>query len=216
MAVDPTDLSGLSLEQLADVRVLVQMDDQVANRKFRELMIDFAEGAEDFKLVALQVASAFDLPIAVGAQLDAIGAVVGLAREGFTDARYRTFLEIQILLLLSAARNDANWTGTIQNIVTVCRTFIGETALPVRLTNSPPYSYQVDVPGLVLSEANLLARFLKTANYAGVDGQLVVILAADSLYDSSAVAVTGAGIYCSASVVVAGCATYNTVIQTGC
>jgi len=212
----PPDLSSLTLEQLADVRVLVQMDDQLANRRFRELMIDFAEGAQNYKLVAEQVAGAFDLPISVGVQLDAIGAVVGLQREGFTDARYRTFLEIQILLLLSAARDDANWTGTIQNIVTICRTFIGETALPVRLTNNPPSSYEVDVPGLVLSEAQLLARFLKTATYAGVLGYMVIILAADSLWDSSAVAVTDSGIWCSDSVAVVGCATWSTVITTDC
>lgn len=212
----PPDLSALTLEQLADLRVLVQMDDQLANRKFRELMIDFAEGAEDYKLVAEQVASGFDLPIAVGAQLDAIGRVVGLTREGFTDTRYRTFLEIQILLLLSAARDDANWTGTIQNIVTICRTFIGPTALPVRLTNAPPYSYEVDVPGLVLSEADLLARFLKTATYAGVLGYMVILLASDSLWASDAVAVTEAGIWCSDSVAVAGCATWSTTITTDC
>ena len=202
--------------QLADARVLVQMDDNPANRQFRDLIQIFVQGFQDFKLVAEQVSQAFDLAIAVGENLDDIGSVVGLPREGFTDARYRVFLEIQTLLLLAQARADADWTGTGGNIIAIARQFVGPTTAAVVLTNHPPYSYTLGVPGLVVAEAFLLARFLKIATYAGVLGQMFIILASDSLWDSTAVAVTGGGIYCSASVAVAGCATYNTVVTTEC
>lgn len=215
VGLDFHDLSSFTIEQLADVRVLVQMDDDTANRKFRDLMIDFADGAGRYRDVCFAIRSSLDFDSASGEQLDKVGAVVGLSREGFTDDRYRVFLDIQILLLISSSRDDANWTGTVQNIVTICRKFIGTTGLPVRLTNNPPYSYEVDVPGLVLSEASLLARFLTTATYAGVLGQLVILVADNGLWDSDSVAVTSSGVWASDSVGVPGAAVWNTVITTG-
>lgn len=214
VGLDFHDLSSITLQQLADVRVLVQMDDATANRKFRELMIDFADGASRFRDVCFAVRIAFDLDSAAGDQLDKIGFVVGLSREGFTDARYRVFLEIQILLLISASRDDANWTGTVQNIVTICRKFIGTTVDSVILTNSPPYSYTIQVPGLVLSEAFLLARFFTTANYAAVLGLMIVIISSDSLWESNVAPITDGGVWESNVVPIAGASDWQIVVVT--
>jgi hypothetical protein len=199
--------------QLADERVLVQIDDE-NDRVFRELVCVLAEQPGRFYDVTLALRAAFDLDSAVGAQLDLIGAWIGLAREGFTDTRYRVFLSIQAQLLLSAQRVDSAWTGTGENILTIARTFLGPGVDPILLVNEPPYSYELTVPGLVLSEAFLLARFLTIANYAAVLGLMLISLGIGGVMGSSSVAVTGAGIMGSASVAVAGAMIMGTVVTT--
>lgn len=207
----PDDLCDLS-----DDRVLVQMDDSPGNRKFRDLLCDFLYDAGVFNDVAEDVRSAFDVNVAQGEQLDFIGALVGLARQGFDDNDYRRFLTIQIQLLLSGLREDAEWTGTHQNIVNICRTFIGDgVADPVvldELAPSTPYSFLLTVPGLTIETAKILASFVRVAIYAAVLGQMIIILADDSLWNSASVAVPGGGTWGSASVVVPGAAFWNTAV----
>lgn len=202
--------------EIADGRVLVQMDDNPSNRKFRDFLCDLVEGLGRYRDVSLDVESGFDLDTAEGAQLDAIGEVIGLQRQGFDDTRYRTFLKIQADLLLSAVRDDAEWTGTVENVIKICRTFIGAAPGQVQIRNVPPYAFTLDVPGVTLDEMKILASFLCRAIYAGVLGYVTFILASDSLWDSSAVGpIVDGGIWCSASVAVSPCATWNTLVIIG-
>lgn len=202
--------------ELADERVLVQMDDTPGNRKFRDLICVFLYDMGVFGDVADEVKAAFDIDFAQGAQLDIIGALVGHARQGFNDNDYRRQLKIQIKLLLSGAREQAEWTGTHQNIVDICRTFIGDgVADPIvldELAPSTPYSFLLTVPGLTIATAKVLASFVRVAVYAGVLGQMIIILAEDSLWGSASIAVPGSGIWGSASVIVPGSAIYNTAV----
>lgn len=201
--------------EIADDRVLVQMDDAPGNRKFRDLVCDFVEGLDVYAEEARLVGEAFDLDTATGVQLDAIGAVIGLPRQGFPDDRYRVFLKIQSDLLLSAARDGANWTGTVNNILTICRTFTGP-GPAISLQNSPPYAFLLSIPGVAADELRILVRFICVAIYAGVYGQIIFIVAPDSLWDSSAVGpLPDAGIWCSTSVAVPNCATWGFTIQIG-
>jgi hypothetical protein len=166
--------------------------------------------------VAESVAAAFDVDSAVGEQLDFIGGVVGLPRQGFSDARYRVFLNIQIDLLLSANREGANWTGTGNNILKIVRTFIGPGVDPIVLTNFPPYSFLLSIPGITLSELEILINFLCVALYAGVLGQTVFVLGPDSLWDSDSVGpIVDGGIWCSASVPVVPCAVWGFTVPIG-
>lgn len=202
--------------KLGDERVLVQMDDAPANRKFRDLICIFLEGLGHYADVAESVAAAFDVDSAVGEQLDFIGGVVGLPRQGFSDARYRVFLNIQIDLLLSANREGANWTGTGNNILKIVRTFIGPGVDPIVLTNFPPYSFLLSIPGITLSELEILINFLCVALYAGVLGQTVFVLGPDSLWDSDSVGpIVDGGIWCSASVPVVPCAVWGFTVPIG-
>jgi len=189
---------------LADDRVLVQMDDTTGNRKFRDLICVLVEQKGLFEDVALEVEGAFGLEGAQGEQLDIIGRVVDLPRFGFTDNRYRTFLEIQIYLILSARQNGANWTGTHNNILNICRKFIGPGVVdPIVLLNFSPYSFLLSVPGVTLEELDLLITFICRALYAAVMGQVLVIVAPDSLWDSDSVGpIPEGGIWGSASIVV--------------
>jgi hypothetical protein len=180
------------------------------------MMCIFAEAFGDFQAVAFDVRDGFDVATAVGVQQDAIGAVIGLTRQGFDDARYRTFLEIQIDLLLSAQREEANWTGTINNVLTICRKFIGTgVALPIIYQGAPPYAFLLTIPGgLPVNEIRLLFQFVCKAIYAGVLGQTIFVPAGDNLYDSVNVAIPNSGIYCSVNVVIANCAVYSTILGT--
>ena len=189
--------------QLADDRVLVQMDDTGGNRKFRDLICVFAEGFGHFSDVAFDVQDGFDLSTAVGVQLDMIGAVIGLPRQGFPDDRYRVFLQIQTDLVLSAAREDGNWTGTSNNILRICRTFIGPAAGTINLVNLPPYDFRLTIPGITLAELEILANFICVALYAGVLGRVIFTVAAESLWDSDTVGpIPDGGIWGSSSVTV--------------
>lgn len=203
----------------AECRVLIQMDDTATpapgNRKFRDFICILVEGLGHYADVTGDVGRAFDLDTAVGEQLDFIGAVLGLPRQGFPDSRYRVFLSIQRDLILSATRDEANWTGTHNNILTIARTFVGGGFPTITLTPLPPYSFQLDIPGIVLSELLILANFICVALYAGVLGFSTFILAPDSVWDSDSVAVPGAGVWCSDSVPIVPCATWSLTIAIG-
>lgn len=178
------------------------------------IMCILTEGLARAHDVAKLVQASFELETAIGNELDILGSIVGLPREGFEDARYRVFLTIQVELLLAASREDAEWTGTCENVLRIARKFIGPTANAIVLTNAPPYAYQLDVPDLVYDEAFLLVRFLKLARYACVRGIVTAVLAEDSLFGSDAVSVPDAGIWDSASVVVPGAAIFGSVLTT--
>jgi hypothetical protein len=201
-----------TFKELGDCRVLSQMDDAFGARNFRDWMQIVACQPGRLFDVINGLKAALELPTAVGAQLDLIGAIVGLAREGATDAQYRIYLEIQTELLLANVRDEAEWTGTGENLLRIVRTFIGSAAGAITLSNLPPYSYHLTIPvGLTVTQALLLARFLRIATYAGVLGFFDFALGADT-WGSASVAVATAGTWGSASVVVAGVSIWDLVI----
>lgn len=201
---------------LVEDRVLVQMDDAPANRVFRDLLCVLADGFETYLDVANLVKVAFDLSLASGEQLDAIGSVVGLPRQGYSDARYRTFLQIQIQLLLSSTREEGAWTGTHENLLSIVRTFVGAGPPTITLVRSGPYSFQLTIPGIVLSELQILIGFLCRAIYAGVLGQVIVIVAPDSLWNSPSLGpFVDEGFWGSATIPIAPSATWNFSIPIG-
>ena len=197
--------------QLADDRVLVQMSDVTGNRNFRDMMCVFAEGFGEVQDVTNDVLAGFDLTTAAGVQLDAIGSLIGLARDDFSDTRYRTFLSIQVDLLRPAASASANWTGTHNNTLTLCRTFIGTgVANPIVLTNLPPYNLSLSIPGVLPAEVPLLTRFVCKSLYAGVYG--FVLFASDTkVFGSDHGAVANEGIFGSVHGAVANAALFGHV-----
>lgn len=200
----------------AQDRVLVQMDDSPTARKFRDLICELAAGFGNFEDAAWNVAESFDLDAAVGDQLDKIGAVLCLARRGFEDDRYRVFLKIQRDLILSAKREGANFTGTHNNILQIVRTFIGAGADPIVLKNYQPYSYTLSIPGVDLSELLILVTFLTVATWAGVLGQVILVLGPSSLWDSDSVGpITNGGVWASDSVAVPNSSVWGMTIQIG-
>jgi hypothetical protein len=209
------DPNGALYCQLADDRVLIQMGDATANRQFRDFLCMFVEQLGEDVTVLQDIAAAFDLDTAQGEQLDMIGSLLDLPRQGFDDDRYRTFLQIQVQLILSAMRDEANWTGTHNNILEICRTFIGPFG-SISLQNLSPYSFVLSIPSITDPvELGILISFLCKALYAGVLGQIIQTLGPDSLWSSDSVVIPEGAIWCSASVAIPGCATWGTTTPIG-
>lgn len=184
--------------ELADQRVLVQMDDETTNRKFRDLMCIFAEPFGQVADVAIDVQNAFDITTAVGQQLDFIGRVIGLQRSGFDDTFYRTILQIQSTIL--QGQTEGNWTGSVNQILSMVRTFIGSgVPQPVEYTLIAPYSFELLIPGaLTATQIKVLFRLICRAVYAGVLGFVTFVAVGPNLWQSHHGAVTNGAIWCSA------------------
>lgn len=200
--------------QLADDRALSQMDDEVGNRKFRDLLRELAEGPGTFRDVAMTVRSAFDRVDAFGDQLDMIGSVVGLAREGATDDRYRVLLGIQIELLLATERDGGSWTGTGENVLRISRAFLERPTGQITLRNIPPYAYLLSLPAMTVAELQRLVRFLRLARYAGVLGHVAASLGDDAAWGHDTETVPAAGIWGHDTVTITGASTWGTVEVT--
>lgn len=204
--------------ELVEERVLVQHPDQVGERQFRDWLCAFAQQAGEYLDVADDTRDGFNLLTAIGEQLDLIGGVVGLPRSGFDDDRYRTLLQIQIQLLIGARNSNPNWVGTINNLLQICRTFIGTGVPdPVVLLNTPPYSYTLSVPGVTIAELDLLITFICKATWAGVLGYVIILPTGGgaNLWGSTHGAVVNSGIWCSTHGAVAGCALWSHVVTIG-
>lgn len=209
---------------MARNRPLIQMNDAQGNRKFREFLDVLSQPLQTFEDVDLEVMAAFDLDTAEGDQLDKIGSILGLPRSGFSDTRYRTFLQIQVDIYTSiwADRADGttalNWTGTHNGVLRIVRKFIGPTpGEDIKLSTTPPYSFFLDLPDsilpLPLEEYYLLFGFIRQALYAAVLGLAIVPLDA-SVWGSVSGAVANAGVWASASGPVVGSSVWAGIIGT--
>jgi hypothetical protein len=176
----------------------------------------------EFLEIVDELEDAFDLADAVGAQLDIIGAIVGLPRSGYPDARYRTFLEIQVELLIAADSDSGRWAGTGDSILAITRKFIGPDVVdPIVLRNTLPKDFVLTVPGnLVADEIDTLVFFLTKAVWSEVLGH--VYFALDPVYwayDSLTAGdpIPGAGVYGSltAGAPIADVVIYGTHIGIG-
>lgn len=197
-------LTGPSfLEKLANERIFSWHPTTGSDRKFRDYVAALTEGFGEMLEVIHETENAFALADAVGAQLDIIGKWVGLGREGALDARYRTLLEIQIELLISAGPDADRWAGTGESVLTITRKFIGPTAAAIVLTNLEPKDFKLSVPGsLVIGEMDKLARFLTHAVWSEVLGHMLAAMDTDYwAWDSATAgpAITGAGVWGSAT-----------------
>jgi len=216
LPVDGDPAEVLEYCALATDRVLSQMDDTEGNRKFRDLICALSRESAELKIACNAVINGFDVDSAIGYQLDLIGKVVVLARRGYDDDRYRTFIKIQINSILSAQRDDANWTGTHNNILNICREFIGTSIVdPIVMTNVPPYGFLLSIPGVMITEINILVEFICRALYAGVLGSVLFQLSDDSLWNSDAVSVTNGAFWDSVSNPGSGVGVWGTLVNVG-
>ena len=87
--------------------------------------------------------------------------------------------------------------------------------MPVVLTNHPPYSFKLDVPGVPIEEIDQLIYFICIAIYAGVLGQVTFSLGPDSLWASVHGPVVGEAIYCSVHGAIPDCAVWGTARPIG-
>lgn len=169
-------------------RILAQIADSPNGGTFRTMMITLTQSFFDFTEVMDEIYDAFEIETAVGDQLDKIGGFVGLPRSGFNDADYRRNINIQISIIRSKIQRIdgllGNWNGTVNNILSIARTYIGEAVVqPIILTQIPPYSFEIQIPGnLELVEVTQLFQFIKRALYAGVLGYVIFLLGENNLW----------------------------------
>lgn len=104
------------------------------------------------------------LPFATGVILDQLGAIVGIARQSFTDAEYRLYIAGQIRANHSSGRTED------LNAVFAAVLPPGDT---VAITNYAIASFEAYVTGpLTVVQANAIAGLMRESRAAGVNGQL--------------------------------------------
>jgi hypothetical protein len=98
-------------------------------------------------------------------QLDKIGAIVGVARNGMSDADFTIIIQCQIQVNLSS--------GTIENLLSVVSPLLaaGETAT-IREYQPAAFILTLGSP-VTTSQAQLIASLIKQARAAGVYGAVV-------------------------------------------
>lgn len=166
---------------LTDRRIFSWHPQTAPDRTFRELACALNECFGEFLEIVDELEDAFDLADAVGRQLDIIGALVGLPRSGYLDARYRTLLEIQIELLLAAGEDSERWSGTINSVLAITRKFIGPDVVDaIVLRNTLPKDFVLTVPGAnTITEIETLVFFLTRAVWSEVLGHILYALDSD-------------------------------------
>jgi hypothetical protein len=166
----------------------------------------------------MDIVNGYSLEYAVGVQLDVLGSILGLPRSGFGDDRYRDFLFIQRDLQLGVTV-DGNWTGTGDNVLGICRQFIGPASGdPIVVHASFPYSFILTVPDVAsVLEMRILAAFVGKSLYLGVLGQVIFIFGVGGVYCYEVAADTAdACLYCYTELAdTVGAGTYAGVVLIG-
>ena len=93
----------------------------------------FADRTVDLVAVAQSIGAAFDVGTGGGEQLDRLGEILQLPREGADDARYRVLLRMQIQTILSSA-------GTSATLLEIVRAFTDADAIAYREPPNGPSS----------------------------------------------------------------------------
>jgi hypothetical protein len=185
---------------------------------FSDWMCAFGEEIGSNFDTITDIITGYSLEYAVGAQLDVLGAILGLPRSGFGDDRYRDFLFIQRDLQLGVTV-DGNWTGTGDNVLGICRQFIGPASGdPIIVHNSYPYSFILTVPDVPsLLEMRVLASFVGKSLYIGVLGQVIFTYGDGGVFCYEIAADTaGAGLFCYTEIAdTVGAASFAGVVLIG-
>lgn len=87
----------------------------------------------------------FDIPTAYGQQLNQIGNLLGLPREGWDDDLYRIYLRTQSLLILPERRTQAN-------LLLVIRSLMDTDAGTILYSEANPKTYLLDIPATSLAD----------------------------------------------------------------
>ncbi len=118
----------------------------------------FLRRCNDIESALLDILKKRDLDIATGAQLDALGKIVGQSRIGATDDVYRLYIRVRILVNRSR--------GTCNDVMAVASAAIG--SIGFQLLEFYPAGFVLDVLDPLLSNQALIASFVHDARSAGV------------------------------------------------
>lgn len=145
----------LTTERLAEA--VGNLIDQFKGQGNIEAFIEaWAQQSQDLETAAFGLLTGTTLATAEGEQLDGLGTIVGVEREGRSDADYRLRIGAQILF--------NNSSGTIEELLQLA---VALGATTVSLTEAPPAKIEL-VAGLPLGNGAEVGRLMGIAKPAGV------------------------------------------------
>lgn len=142
------------------------LESDKSRAKFLKLISIWAERIQTLEDVFQQMYNALDLDSATGEALDRLGAIVGEAREGRSDATYRYWIR---------ARARANRSaGRINDLLAVLKLVVEDTA-DITYTEIPDRDaeYLISILGTSVPEEQLRG-ILETVRPAGVLGDILI------------------------------------------
>lgn len=144
-------------------RLLIQQFKGKPN--FEAFLAAIAESMQDIEDMLIDMWQARWIDNATGAQLDGIGAIVGVARNNLDDDTYRIRIRVRIRLNLS--------NGTPDDILKIVR-LLSTDATTLNLTEYPPASFLLEAFGGITQElAEEIALAIDQARSAGVQWALI-------------------------------------------
>lgn len=142
------------------------LTDQFRRDVIQKLAATFGQQVQDLEDVIFQLLSGRTVDTAVGAQLDGLGAVVGEARLGAADARYRVRIKARIKLNVSS--------GTAEQILELVVLLLPPSVTPPRIKEYFPASFILTAyEALTSTEAEEIGRTVQLAKPGGVGARFV-------------------------------------------
>jgi hypothetical protein len=139
---------------------------QYQRPKIEALVGALAAPAQDLEDALIQIYTQRWLPVAVGVQLDVLGAIVGQPRLGFTDDFYRLCIQARIRINLSSGGPEELY-GVLALVIPPGTT--------MTLHYFAPAAFEMLLGGVAISLqlGQLFASFITQARGAGIGGQTI-------------------------------------------
>ena len=144
-------------------QALARLPEQDKNKPLiAALLTSIVTPAQNLEAALWQLLTQRFATTAIGSNLDAIGKLVGQARNGLADVDYRTYI---------AARISANRSmGLAEDLLRVAKTLIGNALAVITLSYGGPGTVIMRVTGITRTDiqGQALASFVQTAIAAGI------------------------------------------------
>lgn len=148
----------------------------------------------------------FDIETAYGIQLDQIGNILFIRREGWDDVTYRVYLRTQALLVLPFRKTQAR-------LLEVIRSLMNTDAGTIEYKEYRPKTYTIQVPTATLAELVSWKRFLELCRPATYNSQTLWLNPNPfGFVDSTATVAPTMGPYSDASGTLAPSSFYSAVV----
>lgn len=136
--------------------------------EFEKLLTIYLEKVQEIEHAIRGVSPSllFDIPTAYGQQLNQIGNILGLPREGWSDELYRVYLRTMALLILPDRR-------TQRRLLEVIRSLMDTDAGIIEYVEFRPKTYLIAVAGVELGELISWLRFIELCRPATYIAQII-------------------------------------------
>lgn len=144
-------------------RAVARLKEQFKSKEGVESLLNsLAEPAQGVEDALWQLYTERSIDVAVGVQLDALGAIVGQERGGMTDDDYRRHVRARI------AANRSS--GTVEDVIRVLVLVVNDEDAVIEIDPQPPAAYVARVNGVAVDPtvAAIASDFLYDATSAGV------------------------------------------------